>query len=40
MAGKSGWEPSRAQKIQSEGPGTKFGKRRDEESKQKNQKEV
>lgn len=34
MAGK------RAQKIPSESPGTKFGKKRDEESKQKNQKAV
>lgn len=39
MAGKSEWEPSRAQKIQSESPGTKFGKKRDENSKQNNQKE-
>lgn len=36
MAGKGEWEPDRVQKIQSEGPDTKFGKRRDGKSKQKN----
>ena len=36
-AGKGEWEPGRAQTIQAEGPGTKFGKR---DEKQKDQKEV